>query len=591
MAVSLAAPSRSKPWFWLGWLVPAWCVALVALTAAILWVPSLAFAYPDPPRAAALETFMVLVATMVAFVGLARFAIDREPLDLAIAVAFAGFALARTWFILVPLLVVVTPTELGPAPLYSWIVVRLSAGLLLLLALSRRGRAWITRAGFRLLAGLVVVAGLNAWLTANHTVLPALRAAPAAPSTGDVPVSLAGLSWPVVAVQVAIGLLYAVIAWRLFRDRSTPAQLWLPLALSTAAVAELHFAVYPTPFDATVTTSSDLLWLVAYAFLLTYLGHQYLRTATLVRRQQRRSAALLHLSQTQVAARDRGRVLAAIGLATRAVDVPSRLVLQAGDTGPAGGTVRRYPIADAGTVYGWIAATPRRPADLPPDVDEYLRIVTSQAASLLRAIDLYGELTDAAVREERMQLARELHDGLAQDLAVLRFELQEAERSDPQPSIERALAEARYLVTVLHGDDAAPSDFLAAFRRQAEDLADRFACPVDVACQGVVGAIPPTIQVAFLRIAREAVINAGKHAAASHITVRLAECGERLELVVSDDGHGFDPSAPRPRERFGLRGIGQRVATIGGEWALESQPGQGTVVRVTVRRSAEEVRG
>ncbi|HET7036598.1 MAG TPA: ATP-binding protein, partial [Thermomicrobiaceae bacterium] len=241
---------------------------------------------------------------------------------------------------------------------------------------------------------------------------------------------------------------------------------------------------------------------------------------------------------------------------------------------------QRYAISADGTSYGWLAVTPlRRP--LAHDTEEYLRIVANQTASLLRAIALYAELEESAVRDERAQLARELHDGLAQDLAVLRLRFGHESREAGQ-LVDRALSEARYAITVLRGHTAPPTDFVDAVRRLAEELAGRFDCPVEVAQQEAMLDVPAPVQVALLRIIREAVINAGKHGRPSRIVVALRERAEAIEVEVRDDGRGFDAQAPLPFERYGLRGIGERAALLGGAVEIASRPGAGTRVRVVL---------
>jgi signal transduction histidine kinase len=95
---------------------------------------------------------------------------------------------------------------------------------------------------------------------------------------------------------------------------------------------------------------------------------------------------------------------------------------------------------------------------------------------------------------------------------------------------------------------------------------------------------------------QEALSNIRKHARASHVRVTLLNGGPRLELLVSDDGVGFNPAAVEPdratgRPRFGLGTMRERAEAIGAAFAIESEPGQGTRVRVGLSLAPESTSG
>jgi signal transduction histidine kinase len=89
---------------------------------------------------------------------------------------------------------------------------------------------------------------------------------------------------------------------------------------------------------------------------------------------------------------------------------------------------------------------------------------------------------------------------------------------------------------------------------------------------------------ALYRIAAEALANVARHAQARRLAVRLEESGTGIILLVADDGRGFDPAGACDDQRFGLYGMQERSRLIGGEFGVESTPGKGTTVRLTVRR-------
>jgi signal transduction histidine kinase len=196
-------------------------------------------------------------------------------------------------------------------------------------------------------------------------------------------------------------------------------------------------------------------------------------------------------------------------------------------------------------------------------------------------------LADAAVLQERQRIARDIHDGVAQDLVFIVQQGRALRRNlGPVPGVERvigaaqrALDESREAVATLVRP---PNQTLAdALAQTAREAAEREGTTIDTDLVPDV-AVPGPTQEAMLRILREAVINAARHGGARCITVRLRE-EPKLCLSVTDDGKGFDvtEAATAPGRR-GLRGIAERVEGIGGELSIESAPGRGTEIRVMI---------
>ncbi|WP_326702762.1 sensor histidine kinase [Streptomyces cyaneofuscatus] len=213
----------------------------------------------------------------------------------------------------------------------------------------------------------------------------------------------------------------------------------------------------------------------------------------------------------------------------------------------------------------------------------------------------------AGTLAERERLAREIHDTLAQGLSSIQLLLRAAERTLPEDAPATAhvraareaaqanLAEARSFVRALtppdleHGSLAAALERLCA-RTTGPDLAVRFAVsgrPVE---------LPTPYEVALLRTAQSALANTVRHARAGRAEITLSFMDTSVALDVVDDGRGFDPSGAPVAERgdggFGLPAMRSRAATLGGTLSVESAPGQGTALAVTLplagpRRSQE----
>jgi len=209
-------------------------------------------------------------------------------------------------------------------------------------------------------------------------------------------------------------------------------------------------------------------------------------------------------------------------------------------------------------------------------------------AAAAREIAAYQRgIAAAATLEERRRLARELHDGLAQELAFISTQ---SRRLLGQPgdsrrieqlalAAERALDESRSAIRALTRRLDEPLE--VALAQAVEDVAERvgIAVRLDLA-QGV--GVPVTTREALLRIVREAVSNTARHSRASQVTVTL-DAGEPIRLSIVDDGVGFEPDAEGDGHLgFGLISMRERAHAFGGELAIASRPGEGTRIEVVI---------
>jgi len=194
-------------------------------------------------------------------------------------------------------------------------------------------------------------------------------------------------------------------------------------------------------------------------------------------------------------------------------------------------------------------------------------------------------LTRSATLDERRRLAREIHDGIAQDLAYI---VQQGEAVAGRPdapaasreiatAARRALIESRGVIAALVRPLDEPLE--AALARVAQEMAARGGATVHADIEPGVE-LPAQTGEALLRIVGEAVTNAVRHGEARTVRLQL-RCGPRLELSIGDDGAGFDPAAPvGVNGHHGIRGMHERVDALGGELLITSSPGDGTTVRV-----------
>ena len=196
-------------------------------------------------------------------------------------------------------------------------------------------------------------------------------------------------------------------------------------------------------------------------------------------------------------------------------------------------------------------------------------------------------LAAGAAAEERRRIARDLHDGLAQELAFIASQSSSlAKRQPEQPRLallasaaQRALDESRRAIEALIGGPAQPLPVAVA--QAAEEVANRFQKRVVLDLDEGVD-VADAVKEQLLRVVREAVANAARHGDPEVVAVALSG-GESVILEVSDDGRGFDvASATDGGTRFGLTSMRERAEALGGAFSVESKPGEGTRVVVTV---------
>jgi signal transduction histidine kinase len=210
-----------------------------------------------------------------------------------------------------------------------------------------------------------------------------------------------------------------------------------------------------------------------------------------------------------------------------------------------------------------------------------LVFVSLLLAGGLREIRSYQRRLElAAIMDERRRVARDLHDGLAQELAFIAVHSQRLLRTGDEPlrmlatAAERALEESRLAIRTLSRRADDPFDSEVA--QLAEHLATRAGARVRLDLDSR-ARLPAEPRNELLRILREAMTNGLRHGGATEMAVELAaEPGVRLR--VRDNGKGFDPR--KPGHGFGLTSMRERADALGGRLRVHSRPGEGTEVEV-----------
>jgi signal transduction histidine kinase len=210
----------------------------------------------------------------------------------------------------------------------------------------------------------------------------------------------------------------------------------------------------------------------------------------------------------------------------------------------------------------------------------------------IRVIGAYqAAYAESAVQEERRRVARDLHDGVAQELSFISSQMHwlSRETSEAQAggelrestdqimeAVQRALDESRGAISALSRPADEPLHLTLA--HTAEEVTNRLGARLELDLDNRV-AVSPAWEEALTRILREAVANAVRHGRARIVNVQLRDA-DGIWLRITDDGGGFDTSQPGSETGYGLTSMRERTESLGGEFQISSEPGHGSCVEI-----------
>lgn len=212
------------------------------------------------------------------------------------------------------------------------------------------------------------------------------------------------------------------------------------------------------------------------------------------------------------------------------------------------------------------------------------------AAFMLETSFIFTEIRALAISEERARLAREIHDGVAQELAGVAFLVdditarltQEDLRTDLgglRAELTRMISELRLSIFELRSVVASEEGLGATLSSYSREVGARAGLTVHLVLQEAESRLSPEVEMELLRIVQEAMANVLKHAHAKNVWVMLRTAPPKATIRVSDDGVGLQPGRP---DSFGLKIMEERAQRIGGSVEVRLRPGGGTVVEVSV---------
>lgn len=256
---------------------------------------------------------------------------------------------------------------------------------------------------------------------------------------------------------------------------------------------------------------------------------------------------------------------------------------------PAATSWLALPLAIGGHMLGVVIGAAPKPMSLDPTRMAVLTLLTSLLSAGIATARLREQIERTEVERQRLQLAAEVHDGLAQDLALAQRELALLESEPDLDQAEASRARLRGAVESAHRLVRARLKDLAApvprggVREAVTEVCERFEArgvPIRLHVVGPGVEAAPERVAALARVLTETLANVERHAEASRVTVEVQAEHPWLSVSVRDDGRGFAPQVAEGPDagHFGLSLMRRRAQEAGGELEIISNPGSGTRV-------------
>jgi signal transduction histidine kinase len=271
------------------------------------------------------------------------------------------------------------------------------------------------------------------------------------------------------------------------------------------------------------------------------------------------------------------------------------------------------PLKTEGKTIGTVVLGFIKPYEWLPTERELMRAIGDRAALAIeraqmtdvlrereqRIADLSGHLLRVQ-EEERKRISRELHDETGQALMVIRLYLGMLEAGvtgrnvktkirETVEVVDRTIEGIRRIIGRLSPLVLQELGLMAAIRKEAKDLARNTGVKARVVIAEDVGRLAPGTEQAIYRVVQEALHNVGKHAKAENVIVQISREGGMVHVSVADDGIGIQNRSNSRGHSFGLAGIKERIATLGGVSRVVSTRGKGTRLEISVPAGEPEV--
>jgi PAS domain S-box-containing protein len=231
------------------------------------------------------------------------------------------------------------------------------------------------------------------------------------------------------------------------------------------------------------------------------------------------------------------------------------------------------------------------------NVPTCLLVLFEDISGQRKAEDSQRDLADRLIQAqeaERTRIARELHDDIGQELAILCVQMQRSGKPvsgmpgkrhpDLDALCEKVRGIADKVSRISHELHSSKLEYLGlkvAVQSACREFADGSRIEVECTCEHVPTKVDETVGLCFLRVVQEALHNIGKHSGAKRVEVQLSAVGNSLKLVIADDGVGFDVDSAQLADGLGLMSMRERLHLIGGQFEITSQIGKGTTIKAS----------
>jgi nitrate/nitrite-specific signal transduction histidine kinase len=257
------------------------------------------------------------------------------------------------------------------------------------------------------------------------------------------------------------------------------------------------------------------------------------------------------------------------------------------------------PLMAKGRLVGSLNLSTNQSRTYPPEQVALLKTIGQQIGVAVENARLYEQAEQAATTAERSRLARELHDAVTQTLFsanLIADVLPRIWKRNPEEGMQNleelrqltrgALAEMRTLLLEMRPESLERADLKSLLTQLADAFVGRVRVPVSLDIQGDCK-LTHEVKLVFYRVAQEALNNIAKHSGARQVDLRLACQPGQMNMIIKDDGLGFDPSSITP-DHLGIAIMRERANSIGAGLKIDSQVGQGTSIELTWRATRRE---
>jgi signal transduction histidine kinase len=225
----------------------------------------------------------------------------------------------------------------------------------------------------------------------------------------------------------------------------------------------------------------------------------------------------------------------------------------------------------------------------------YYEAREAQARALVEQVKELAARARRAEEEERRRIGRELHDEAAQELLLLRLKLEllekavppglKAEAGEVRRLAERIIVELRRLIAALGPEVLERIGIGAALRQLGVRFRKQSPAALQMRIEAPPGRLPREVEEVIYRVAQEGLQNVAKHSGAQQVKISLRVADMVIRLRIQDDGSGFDEGAASVKAgSYGLAGMKERAALVGGKLEVRTRPGAGTVLLLTLDR-------